>query len=488
MAERYGVEVFNSTVARILYFTVDRYPLYRMREGIHNLGPRIGEPSTILLTCKGFYRSGRRLFFRTVYVDISLIAQYCRIMNNRPDWSVRDVDTILPGIEKLFYDLQANKTRIKRVVLFGDSDYAHERRALWNNSGIDIPFGSLSSALQELCLNINPARNTVDLTKMNNLVNLRIDFRSNFGDPMSEGPLAERPDSDQQGWPLIERCLTLESLRNLELEWLCFPNVPIARTFLSGVSHTTRKRLRFLGLSLYHGHSQVPHSDERSLAFQTVFGRLLQSIDSLERFFYEGSLFDAQISSSLVAALSYHKHSLQQVVISSSQNARWFDVTDVQYLREFTVLRELAIPVDYINDGMSTDFFDWTQSPLPPNLDVLQLQYGYVMPGEVELHQTATEYMDILLHDEDRPNVASALPSLKKVYWWRSQPWWDLPEMEETTAVLKRRISQCQNVHDPAMARIGYRLLEGADLRDTPLGRQLKYWDPLPQTEWCTMV
>lgn len=486
MAQRYGAEVFNSTLALVLVHTVDRYPLYRM-----NPGPIIGEPSPVLLTCKDFYRSGRPFFFRTVYIDISFLAQYCRMIHDNPHWSIKRVDSLLPGVEKMFYDLVMNKTRIERVVLYGDSDLAHERRALWTSSGLHILIAAFSSTFQELCLNVNPVRNTMDFASMNILVALRIDFRSLFGDPMPEGPFSERTYREQQGWSLVEQCLTLESLRKLELEGLRFPDGLTARTFLTMDSRPARKRLHFLGLSLHHGHSEVvARSEARSSAFQTLFGRLLQSVDSLEQFFYEGSWFDTQIASSLVAALSYHKNSLQKVVISSSQDGLWFDDIELQYLREFTVLRELAVPIDFINNSVTAEFLDWDQNPLPPNLIKLQLQYGYIMMIDVGLHQVATEYMDGLLHKEAMPNVASALPSLRKVYWWRSQPSWDeddLPEMEETTGLLEARIEYSRDVDDPAMARIKYQLIEGnVELRATPLGRQLKYWDPLPRREWVT--
>ena len=485
MAERYGAEAFNATLASFLAHTVDRYPLYRM-----NPGPIIGEPSPVLLTCKDFYRSGRPFFFRTVYIDISFLAQYCRMIHDTPDWSIKRVDSILPGVEKMFYDLVMNKNQIQRVVLYGDSDLAHERRALWTSSGLHMLTAALSSAFQELYLDVNPVRNTMDFANMNNLVALRIDFRSLFGDPVSETPFAERTYREQQGWSLVEQCLTLESLRKLELEWLCFPDSLTARTFLTRVSRLTRKRLHFLSLSLHHGRAPVYHTNERSSAFQTAFGRLLQSIDSLERFFYQGSVFDTHIASSLVAALSYHKDSLQQVAISSLHDGIWFGDIDVQYLRDFTLLRELAVPVDFINDGVTSEFSNWNQSPLPPNLVKLQLQYGYIDLAEVPLHQCATEYMDLLLHKPNmKPNAAAALPSLREVYWWRSEPsWdWDMPEMEDITEDLKSMMEDFRDVGDPAMARIEFQLIEGdVELPDTPLGRQLKYWDPLPRREWVT--
>ena len=39
------------------------------------------------------------------------------------------------------------------------------------------------------------------------------------------------------------------------------------------------------------------------------------------------------------------------------------------------------------------------------------------------------------------------------------------------------------------MAMIEYEFIEGVvELRDTPLGEQLRHWDPLPRREWLTMV
>ena len=63
--------------------------------------------------------------------------------------------------------------------------------------------------------------------------------------------------------------------------------------------------------------------------------------------------------------------------------------------------------------------------------------------------------------------------------WWKSQPRWDLSELDDTTSMLEEYVARSQNRQDPTMARIEYEMLEDdIELRETPLGNPLKYWDP----------